>query len=75
MAIKTNPNDSTRAGHRASRVIRVADRYLVYAIHTRGDDVEWVVTDTRQVDPLTDTPAVIRQGTTWQSVVAALPTE
>ena len=68
VAQTNNPNV---AGSLASKKIRFGPfgRYAVFAAHTRFDAVEWMVADAEKVDEVTEGPAVIRQGATFDEVV------
>lgn len=57
------PNDPTRAGKAASNMVVFGDhnRYSIMAVHTRFDGVTWMVFDAETIDPVTDSPAIIRQ--------------
>lgn len=61
-----NLNDPERAGHRASCKVTFGGhgRYGVFAVHTRGEAVQWFVTDAEVLDEVTHTPSVVRQGNT-----------
>ena len=56
-------NDPDRAGARASRLRKFGHhgRFAVYAVHTRGDAVQWFVQDAETPDPLTGLASVIGQ--------------
>ena len=47
-------------------------RYAVYAIHTRFDYIEWIVTDAEKIDELTNLPAIIRQAKTKEEAMKGL---
>ncbi len=61
------------AGQTASSFVLFGeyDRYKVQAIHTRGDAIEWHVTDAETLDDL-GLPAIIRQAPTFEQAVAGL---
>lgn len=67
-------NDPSRPGHMATQQIRFGerDRYGVFAIHTRFDDVEWIVVDYENVDPVYQLPDIIRQGNSALEVMEGL---
>jgi len=69
---KTRPNNPERKGERASSVVTFGDlsRYAVFAVHTRFEAVTWFVTDAEAEDEETGAPKVIRQGDTFEAVVA-----
>ncbi len=48
------------------------NRYAVYPVHTRFDDVQWFVTDALDTDDKTGLPKVIRQGASKEEVVKGL---
>lgn len=47
MRLRCAKNDPNKAGRRASQLATFGDfgRFAVYAIHTRGDRVQWVLQD------------------------------
>ena len=45
-------NNPARAGQRASVTYSLTDPFSMYAIHTRGDAVEWFVVHDSAVDEL-----------------------
>lgn len=62
-------------GGRACKPTSFGDfgRYAVFAIHTRGDAVEWFVEDAEQADPkFPSRPAIIRQAPTRDEAVSGL---
>lgn len=67
-------NDPSRPGHMASAQIRFGerDRYGVFAIHTRFDNVEWIVVDYESIDPVYQLPDIIRQGDSELEVMGGL---
>lgn len=67
-------NDPTRPGHIASPVIKFGerDRYMVYAVNTRFDAVEWIVSDLENLEPVFGLPIIIRQGDTQEEVMEGL---
>jgi len=68
------PNDPTKAGKKASRVVTFGDfsRFGVYAVHTRFDAVQWFVADANVEDPTTGLPEIIRQTATFEKAVEGL---
>ena len=69
--VKNNPN---LAGQRANKkeLFGTFGRYAVYAIHTRFDFVEWIVTDAENMDELTNLPTIIRQADTKEKAMQGL---
>ena len=69
--IKNNPN---LAGQRANKkeLFGQFNRYAVYAIHTRFNCVEWIVTDAEKMDELTGLPSIIRQADTREKAIQGL---
>ena len=69
--MKNNPN---LAGQRANKkeLFGPFSRYAVYAIHTRFDYIEWIVTDADKIDELTNLPAIIRQAKTKEDAMRGL---
>ena len=63
MDLNLEANDPRQAGRLASNRIRFGDcgRYALAAVHTRFEDVTWMVFDAEQEDELTGKPKIIRQ--------------
>jgi hypothetical protein len=59
-------NKTNRAGQQASASIPFGEghRYRVCAIHTQGDRVQWVITDSEQED------SIVAQAKTWNQLFA-----
>jgi hypothetical protein len=66
-------NDARFAGRLASEKVLFGEcsRYALYAVHTRGDDVQWFVADAESVDDM-GLPRIIRQANTPEQAVAGL---
>lgn len=71
--IKNNlKNEPTKAGQMIgmTRVLHGhGNRYETYAIHTRGDSVEWVTADAYQVDEETGLLAIVKQASTYEEAM------
>ena len=67
-------NNTKLAGQRANKkeLFGPFFRYAVYAIHTRFDYVEWIITDAEKIDELTSLPAIIRQAKTKEEAMRGL---
>jgi hypothetical protein len=66
-------NNPALRGHRASRVLRFGpgDRFQVYAVHTRFDDVEWWVAD-NNITYGDGRPWIIRQEPSFDEAIATV---
>jgi len=67
-------NDPRKAGQMATRkeLFGEFNRYAVFAVHTRGEQVCWFVTNAERIDDVTGGPAVIRQAETREMAMAGL---
>jgi hypothetical protein len=67
-------NNPRFAGRQASSktLFGPCSRYALYAVHTRGDAVQWFVADAESVDAETGLPSIIRQAATAEQAVAGL---
>lgn len=68
---KTKPNDPTKAGQKASRIVTFGElsRYAIYAVHTRFDNVQWFVADSSREDPKTGLPEIVSQSDSFDEAV------
>ncbi|MCY4060151.1 MAG: hypothetical protein OXG44_19380 [Gammaproteobacteria bacterium] len=75
--LNADPNDYRQAGHLASAktLFGPFDRYSIYAIHTRGDDVMWIVSDAERPNPETGYASVIRQEATAELALRGMEEE
>lgn len=64
-------NKPNLAGRKASNKTFFGQcaRYALFAVHTRFESVEYVVTDADVLDEVTGAPAIIRQGNSVESVM------
>jgi hypothetical protein len=72
--IPVDTNDPRFAGRQASGKVLFGfcSRYALYAVHTRGDAVQWLVADAESMDAETGLPGIIRQAATPEEAVAGL---
>jgi len=75
--LNADPNDYRQAGHLASdkTLFGPFNRYAIYAIHTRGDAVMWIVSDAEKPNPETGYASVIRQEATAELALRDLEDE
>ena len=66
------PNDSNKAGARASEAVTTENGFQVLAIHTRFSAVCWIAIDPAKLDEETGLPAIVRQEETFEAVIASL---
>jgi hypothetical protein len=66
-------NDARFAGRLASDKVLFGEcsRYALYAVHTRGDAVQWFVADAESPDH-TGLPQIVRQADTPEQAMAGL---
>lgn len=73
-APKSEANDSKNPGTRASRKVTFGahSRFAVFAVHTRGDAVQWFVADGEAKDDVADGPAIVRQEDSFAAAISGL---
>jgi hypothetical protein len=67
-------NNPAFAGRLASDKVLFGEcsRYALFAVHTRGNSVQWFVADAESVDELTGLPRIVRQAATPEQAIAGL---
>jgi hypothetical protein len=67
-------NNPNKAGQRASCMVFFGKhlRYACFAVHTRFDELQWLVADSDEQDWATDRPTIIRQAATFEAAIAGL---
>lgn len=72
--LTASANNPSKAGQKASktRLFGENSRYALYAVHTRFDFVEWMVSDAERMDELTGLPSIIRQTQSKEEAIKGL---